>query len=336
MGARTRCSCTARGAERPPTARFVCLQEHVGRIGERGQRRPEVARRDSHAARMRCHGNSGLPSSNAAFCNGGPTSIPEWAPSRRSPALHRPDAFTGQFPDRRPGRICPRRVPTARRPEGTPIFVFGESFSCQIWLFGLICSSKPKLDRFMSVPTVAHCPPLADPDLAPEARRAARVWQAERGRRIVSRLKADNARGRASSRARSMTAPGPGQRPGLPAKRGRRARLDPRAVGRVGSNSESKMAPHLLENTRNRIENGRPHAELDPGIRMRFLSWRPGLSVAAGRNCQAGALRPAPPPPCHRAFLRTPVCRRAMAWSPSPALTRRGGKAPPRLLPLQR
>ena len=37
-------------------------------------------------------------------------------------------------------------------------------------------------------------------------------------------------------------------------------------------------------------------------------------------NANGPDLRPAPPPPC-------------FAWSPSPALTRRGGKAPPRLLP---
>ncbi len=72
-------------------------------------------------------------------------------------------------------------------------------------------------------------------------------------------LKADNAQGRAFSGAQSMTASGPGQRPGLPAKRGRGARLDPCTA------SESKMAPHLLENTRNRLGNGRPHSELDPG-----------------------------------------------------------------------
>ena len=53
------------------------------------------------------------------------------------------------------------------------------------------------------------------------------------------------------------------------------------AVGcRLGSYTESKMAPHLLENTRNRLGNGRPH-ELDPGIRMRFLSWPSGLAVTA-------------------------------------------------------
>ncbi len=40
------------------------------------------------------------------------------------------------------------------------------------------------------------------------------------------------------------------------------------------------MAPHLLENTRIRLGNGRPH-ELDPAIRIRFLSWRPGLEVAS-------------------------------------------------------
>ncbi len=39
------------------------------------------------------------------------------------------------------------------------------------------------------------------------------------------------------------------------------------------------MAPHLLENTRNRLGNGRPDAELDPGITMSFLSWRPGLAA---------------------------------------------------------
>ncbi len=220
--------------------------------------------------------------------------------------------------------------------------MFGESFSCQIWLFGLICSSKSKLDRFMSAPTVAHCPPLADPDLAPEARRAARVRQAERGRRIVSRLKADNARGRASSGARSMTAPGPGQRPGLPAKRGRRARLDPcagrssQAVPRRapsitpvslslhgggdaaapilpcasarGSGTHATLGPDpgdggggaghksdALAMTPNRkwrrislktletdSEMAGPTPSLTRGIRMRFLSWRPGLAVAAG------------------------------------------------------
>ncbi len=47
---------------------------------------------------------------------------------------------------------------------------------------------------------------------------------------------------------------------------------------------ESKMAPHLLENTRNRVGNGRPRAGLDPGIRMRLLPWRPGLAVAAARK----------------------------------------------------
>ena len=39
------------------------------------------------------------------------------------------------------------------------------------------------------------------------------------------------------------------------------------------------MAPHLLEFTGNRVGNGRPDAELDPGITMRFLSWRGGLTV---------------------------------------------------------
>ncbi len=44
--------------------------------------------------------------------------------------------------------------------------------------------------------------------------------------------------------------------------------------------ADSQMAPHLLENTRNRVGNGRPHPELDPGIRMRFLPWRSGLAVS--------------------------------------------------------
>ena len=48
--------------------------------------------------------------------------------------------------------------------------------------------------------------------------------------------------------------------------------------------SELKMAPHLLENTRNRLENGRPHAQPDPGIGMRFLSWRPGLELPKNKN----------------------------------------------------
>ncbi len=43
---------------------------------------------------------------------------------------------------------------------------------------------------------------------------------------------------------------------------------------------DSQMVPHLLENTRNRLGNGRPHPELDPGIRMRFLSWQSGLAVS--------------------------------------------------------
>ncbi len=39
------------------------------------------------------------------------------------------------------------------------------------------------------------------------------------------------------------------------------------------------MAPHLLENIRNRLGNGRPDAELDPRITMRVLSSRPGLAA---------------------------------------------------------
>ena len=50
-----------------------------------------------------------------------------------------------------------------------------------------------------------------------------------------------------------------------------------------------------------------------------------GSARCEGRraNRKAGASRPAPPPPC-------------FAWSPSPALTRRGGKAPPLPSPVQR
>ncbi len=48
------------------------------------------------------------------------------------------------------------------------------------------------------------------------------------------------------------------------------------------------MAPHLLENTRNRLANGRP-AELDPG--MRFLSWRPGLAVTPGTETRRSLLK---------------------------------------------
>ncbi len=51
-------------------------------------------------------------------------------------------------------------------------------------------------------------------------------------------------------------------------------------AGRAGRRlGESKKVPHLLENTRNRLGNGRPDAELDPGITMSFLSWRPGLAA---------------------------------------------------------
>ena len=39
----------------------------------------------------------------------------------------------------------------------------------------------------------------------------------------------------------------------------------------LGSCRELKMAPHLLENTRNRRGNGRPDAELDPGDRDEVL-----------------------------------------------------------------
>ena len=53
---------------------------------------------------------------------------------------------------------------------------------------------------------------------------------------------------------------------------------------------ESKMAPHLLENTRNRRGNGSPDAELDPGIAMRFVSWRHGL--AATCEIKIAALTP--------------------------------------------
>ena len=43
-------------------------------------------------------------------------------------------------------------------------------------------------------------------------------------------------------------------------------------VWRLGQavDGDLQMAPHLLENTRNRLGNGRPDAELDPGIRMSF------------------------------------------------------------------
>ncbi len=49
-----------------------------------------------------------------------------------------------------------------------------------------------------------------------------------------------------------------------------------------GGYGDSQMAPHLLENTRNRLGNGRPNAEPDPGIAMTFLSRPPGLAVTAG------------------------------------------------------
>ena len=50
-------------------------------------------------------------------------------------------------------------------------------------------------------------------------------------------------------------------------------------AGRAGRRlGESKKVPHLLENTRNRLGNGRPDAELDPGI-TRFWSWPPGLAA---------------------------------------------------------
>ena len=61
------------------------------------------------------------------------------------------------------------------------------------------------------------------------------------------------------------------------------------ATGRERSPEDSQMAPHLLENTRNRLGNGRPRAELDPG--MRFLSWRPGLAVTLARKIRRKLLK---------------------------------------------
>ncbi len=50
------------------------------------------------------------------------------------------------------------------------------------------------------------------------------------------------------------------------------------------------MAPHLLENTRNRLANGRP-AELDPGITMRFLSRPPGLAATPETETRRSLLK---------------------------------------------
>ena len=55
--------------------------------------------------------------------------------------------------------------------------------------------------------------------------------------------------------------------------------------------ADSQMAPHLLENTRNRVGNGRQHAELDPGIRMRLLPWRPGSAVTTARKISRNPLK---------------------------------------------
>ncbi len=76
------------------------------------------------------------------------------------------------------------------------------------------------------------------------------------------------------------------------------AETPPASLGRAvapkppsgGSCGDSQMAPHLLENTRNRLENGRPR-ELDPGITMRLLSWRPGLAAAPASKASCKRLK---------------------------------------------
>ncbi len=91
-------------------------------------------------------------------------------------------------------------------------------------------------------------------------------------------------------------------------------------VGRV--DGDSQMAPHLLENTRNRLENGRPR-ELDPGITMRLLSWRPGLAAAPASKASCKRLKTFKSRAVERSAAgnaRTAaVRRRAMTDGPTPA-----------------
>ncbi len=100
-----------------------------------------------------------------------------------------------------------------------------------------------------------------------------------------------------------------------------------RRPGRIAPKSAAPgvaVARKILSKPLKRLKTGsRMSRRAETGRRPGPTPRRPKVSdlgIAAARNCQAGALRPAPPPP-------------SSGRSPSPALTRRGGKAPPRLLP---
>ena len=108
------------------------------------------------------------------------------------------------------------------------------------------------------------------------------------------------------------------------------AETPPASLGRAvapkppsgGSCGDLQMAPHLLENTRNRLENGRPR-ELDPGITMRLLSWRPGLAAAPASKASCKRLKTFKSRAVERSAAgnaRTAaVRRRAMTDGPTPA-----------------
>ncbi len=161
-------------------------------------------------------------------------------------------------------------------------------------------------------------PPLSGPDRlpanadrAPAARDGQRSAKAEREKRLVEGLKVGLSMAEIAGRDgigvrirepawRRSRRPSPKAVPArlqsrTPPRTGRRrsTRLAdwlPRLgrAGRAGRRlGESKKAPHLLENTRNRVGNGRPH-ELDPG--MRLLSWRPGLAATPGTETRRSIL----------------------------------------------
>ncbi len=120
---------------------------------------------------------------------------------------------------------------------------------------------------------------------------------ADVGGRIFSRAGADMG---ARCRARSMTAPaGSSTRPYS-------ASGPPPPCARNLFSPDSQMAPHLLENTRNRVGNGRPEAEPDAGIAMRFLSWPPGLGVTVARKTRPKPLKTLNPRPT-RSAVQPPV-----------------------------